>query len=210
MTEAESMTETETNAVGDTSVNGNIVEYEVDDDEDTLGADERTPSAPTSAGSPSVRLALVSGLVIVVALAALAGWLGLRAHESRSTADQHDVAVQVAEQGAINLTTIDWQQADSNIRRILDGATRAFYDDFSQRSQPFVEVVKRAKSTSVGTVTAAALESESGDDARVLVTVSVKTTAATTPEAGPRLWRMRMSLHQVHDQLKVSDVEFVA
>jgi Mce-associated membrane protein len=209
MTEAESMTETETNVIGDTSLNGNIVDYEVDDDEDTVGADEQTAWTPTS-GSPSVRLALVAGLVIVVALAALAGWLGLRAHESRSTAHQHDVAVQVAEQGAINLTTIDWQQADSNIRRILDGATGAFYDDFSQRSQPFVEVVKRAKSTSVGTVTAAALESEIGDDARVLVTVSVKTTAATTPEAGPRLWRMRMSLHQVHDQLKVSDVEFVA
>jgi Mce-associated membrane protein len=209
MTEAESMTETETNVIGDTSLNGNIVDYEVDDDEDTVGADEQTAWTPTS-GSPSVRLALVAGLIIVVALAALAGWLGLRAHESRSTAHQHDVAVQVAEQGAINLTTIDWQQADSNIRRILDGATGAFYDDFSQRSQPFVEVVKRAKSTSVGTVTAAALESESGDDARVLVTVSVKTTAATTPEAGPRLWRMRMSLHQVHDQLKVSDVEFVA
>jgi Mce-associated membrane protein len=191
-------------------MNGNVVDDEADGDESTVLADERTPSTPAIAGSPSVRTALVAGLVIVVALAALAGWLGIRAYESRSAAHQHDVAVQVAEQGAINLTTIDWQQADSNIRRILDGATGAFYDDFSQRSQPFAEVVKRAKSTSVGTVTAAALESESGDDARVLVTVSVKTTAATTPEAGPRLWRMRMSLHDVHDQLKVSNVEFVA
>jgi Mce-associated membrane protein len=191
-------------------MNGNVVDDEADGDESTVLADERTPSTPAIAGSPSVRTALVAGLVIVVALAALAGWLGIRAYESRSAAHQHDVAVQVAEQGAINLTTIDWQQADSNIRRILDGATGAFYDDFSQRSQPFAEVVKRAKSTSVGTVTAAALESESGDDARVLVTVSVKTTAATTPEPGPRLWRMRMSLHEVHDQLKVSNVEFVA
>jgi Mce-associated membrane protein len=209
MTEAESMTETETNAVGDTSVNGNIVDYEVDDDEDTVGADEQTAWTPTS-GSPSVRLALVAGLIIVVALAALAGWLGIRAHESRSALHQRNVAVQVAEQGAINLTTIDWQQADSNIQRILDGATGAFYDDFSQRSQPFVEVVKQAKSTSVGTVNAAALESESPDDASVLVTVSVKTTAATAPEAGPRLWRMRMSLRKVNNQLKISNVEFVA
>jgi Mce-associated membrane protein len=83
-----------------------------------------------------VRAALVAGLVIVVALAALAGWLGIRAHESRSAAHRHDVAVQVAEQGAINLTTINWQQAESNIQRILDGATGAFYDDFAQRSQP--------------------------------------------------------------------------
>jgi Mce-associated membrane protein len=203
------MTETETNVIGDTSLNGNIVDYEVDDDEDTVGADEQTAWTPTS-GSPSVRLALVAGLVIVVALAALAGWLGIRAHESRSALHQRNVAVQVAEQGAINLTTIDWQQADSNIQRILDGATGAFYDDFSQRSQPFVEVVKQAKSTSVGTVNAAALESESPEDASVLVTVSVKTTAATAPEAGPRLWRMRMSLRKVNNQLKISNVEFVA
>jgi Mce-associated membrane protein len=209
MTEAESMTETETNVIGDTSLNGNIVDYEVDDDEDTVGADEQTAWTPTS-GSPSVRLALVAGLVIVVALAALAGWLGIRAHESRSALHQRNVAVQVAEQGAINLTTIDWQQADSNIQRILDGATGAFYDDFLQRSQPFAEVVKQAKSTSVGTVNAAALESESPDDASVLVTVSVKTTAATAPEAGPRLWRMRMSLRKVNNQLKISNVEFVA
>jgi Mce-associated membrane protein len=209
MTEAESMTETETNVIGDTSLNGNIVDYEVDDDEDTVGADEQTAWTPTS-GSPSVRLALVAGLVIVVALAALAGWLGIRAHESRSALHQPNVAVQVAEQGAINLTTIDWQRADSNIQRILDGATGAFYDDFLQRSQPFVEVVKQAKSTSVGTVNAAALESESPDDASVLVTVSVKTTAATAPEAGPRSWRMRMSLRKVNNQLKISNVEFVA
>jgi Mce-associated membrane protein len=209
MTEAESMTETETNVIGDTSLNGNIVDYEVDDDEDTVGADEQTAWTPTS-GSPSVRLALVAGLVIVVALAALAGWLGIRAHESRSALHQRNVAVQVAEQGAINLTTIDWRQADSNIQRILDGATGAFYDDFSQRSQPFVEVVKQAKSTSVGTVNAAALESESPEDASVLVTVSVKTTAATAPEAGPRLWRMRMSLRKVNNRLKISNVDFVA
>jgi Mce-associated membrane protein len=207
------MTTPDTDAIGDTSLNGNVVDDEADhddhDDENTVLADERTPSTPT-AGSPSVRAALVAGLVIVVALAALAGWLGIRAHESRSAAHRHDVAIQVAEQGAINLTTINWQQAESNVQRILDGATGAFYDDFSQRSQPFVEVVKQAKSTSVGTVTAAALESESGDDAHVLVTVSVKTTAATTPDEGPRLWRMRMSLHEVHSQLKVSNVEFVA
>jgi Mce-associated membrane protein len=206
---AVSMTTHDTDAIGDTSLTDNIADDEAGGDDNAVLADDRAPSTPT-AGSPSVRPALVAGLVIVVAMAALAVWLGIRAQQSRSTAHQHDVAVQVAEQGAINLTTIDWQHADSNIHRILDGATGAFYDDFSQRSQPFVEVVKQAKSTSIGTVTAAALESESGNDARVLVTVSVKTSAATTPEAGPRLWRMRMSLHEVNDQLKVSNVEFVA
>jgi Mce-associated membrane protein len=207
MTEADSMTETET-GVNETSLNGNVIADEADDERDFVGADEQT-AATSIPESRDERLALAAGLVIVVVLTALAGWLGFRAHESRSAAYQRNVAVQVAELGAINLTTIDWRQADSNIQRILDGATGAFHDDFSQRSQPFVEVVKQAKSTSVGTVNAAALESESPDDASVLVTVSVKTTAAATPDEGPRLWRMRMSLHNVNSQLKVSNVEFV-
>jgi Mce-associated membrane protein len=207
MTEADSMNETET-GVNETSLNGNVIADEADDEQDFVGADEQT-AATSIPESRNERLALAAGLVIVVVLTALAGWLGFRAHESRSAALQRNVAVQVAEQGAINLTTIDWRQADSNIQRILDGATGAFHDDFSQRSRPFVEVVKQAKSTSVGTVNAAALESESLDDASVLVTVSVKTTAAATHEEGPRLWRMRMSLHNVNNQLKVSNVEFV-
>src|SRR5882757_1932661 len=33
-----------------------------------------------------------------------------------------------------DLTTIDWQEADSDIQRILDGATGRFHDDFAQRS----------------------------------------------------------------------------
>jgi Mce-associated membrane protein len=206
MTGADSMTDTETGVINETSLNDNVIADDADDERDFAGADEQTAATPESRNE---RLALAAGLVIVVVLTALAGWLGFRAHESRSAALQRNVAVQVAEQGAINLTTIDWRQADSNIQRILDGATGAFHDDFSQRSRPFVEVVKQAKSTSVGTVNAAALESESLDDASVLVTVSVKTTAAATHEEGPRLWRMRMSLHNVNNQLKVSNVEFV-
>ena len=49
--------------------------------------------------------------------------------------------VQVARQGALNLTTIDCQSADADVQRILDSATGTFYDDFSKRSQPFIDVV---------------------------------------------------------------------
>jgi Mce-associated membrane protein len=109
----------------------------------------------------------------------------------------------------VNLTTIDWQEADADINRILDSATGTFYDDFSKRSQPFVQVVKQAQSKSVGTVTEAGLESQSGDQAQVLVAVSVKTTNLGVNEQRPRAWRMRIDVQKIGDQAKVSNVQFV-
>jgi len=99
--------------------------------------------------------------------------------------------------------------ADRDVQRILDGATGQFYDDFAKRSQPFIDVVKRAQSTSMGTVTEAGIESETANDARVLVAVSVKTSIASAPEQNPRGWRMRVSVHKVGDDVKVANVEFV-
>jgi Mce-associated membrane protein len=70
-------------------------------------------------------------------------------------------------------------------------------------------VVKQAQSKSVGTVTAAGLESASADQAEVLVAVSVKTSNAGAADNQPRAWRMRISVQKIGDQAKVSNVEFV-
>jgi Mce-associated membrane protein len=117
--------------------------------------------------------------------------------------------LQVGRQGAINLTTIDWQHADSDVQRILKSATGTFFDDFSKRSQPFIDVVKQAQSTSVGTVTEAGVESVTGDSAQILVAVSVKTTNIGAPEQKPRAWRMRINVQRVGDEAKISNVGFV-
>ena len=67
----------------------------------------------------------------------------------------------------------------------------------------------KAKSTTVGTITEAGLESETAGTAQVLVAVTVKTSNAGAPEQDPRAWRMRISVQKVGDQAKVSNVEFV-
>jgi len=75
--------------------------------------------------------------------------------------------------------------------------------------QPFVDVVRQTQSKSVGTVTEAGVESESGDQAQVLVAVSVKTSNAGAAQQQPRAWRMRISVQKAGASAKVSDVEFV-
>ena len=180
---------------------------EVDAAEDAEDYDEE--SAPAKPRMSHVRLATIAGLVLVLALAGLTGWLGFRAYESHKADEQRKLFLQVGRQGALNLTTIDWQHAEADVQRVLDSATGTFYDDFQNRSGPFVEVVKQAQSKSVGTIAEAGLESESGDQAQVLVAVTVQTANAGAPEQQPRAWRMRLTVQKVDDGAKVSNVEFV-
>jgi Mce-associated membrane protein len=165
-----------------------------DDDEDT-----RSP----------LRLALTAGVVLVVALAALTGWLGYRAYEAHEADAQRALYLEVGRQAAQNLTTIDWQHADSDVQRVLDVATGTFYDDYQQRAQPFIEVVREAKSKSVGTLGESGVESVSDTEAKVLVAVNVTSQNVGAPEQTPRAWRMRLTVQRVGDEAKVSNVEFV-
>ncbi|BBX99790.1 mammalian cell entry protein [Mycobacterium seoulense] len=170
--------------------------------------DESKPEE-TSRGAAPVRLTLTIGLVIVAALIGLVGWVGLRAYRGHEAQEQRTLFLQAGRQGALNLTTVDFREADADVQRILAGATGQLYDNFSKRSQPFIDVVLRTKSKSVGTVTEAGIESQSGDRAEVLVAVTVHTSNAGAAEQEPHAWRMRLSVLKVGGVAKVSNVEFV-
>jgi Mce-associated membrane protein len=185
------------------------------EDEDAVEPDVADAEADADVALPPKKLisapwrAVLLGLAVVVALAGLVGWFGLRVNHSHQAQAQRNLCLQVAKQGALNLTTIDWQHADADVHRILDGATGEFYDDFAKRSQPFIEVLKQAKAKTVGTISEAGLESETTDSGRALVIVSVQTSNNGEAEQVPKEWRMRIDVQKVGDQVKVSKVEFV-
>jgi Mce-associated membrane protein len=134
------------------------------------------------------------GVATIVALLGVGGWLGFRLHQDDQVQAQRNLYVQVARQTAINLTTIDYTEVDADINR----------------SQPFVEVVKKVQSKSEGTISEAGLLSYTKDQAQVLVAVAVKTSmAAAPPDQEPRRWRMRLTVDKTGDSAKVSNVEFV-
>ncbi len=175
-------------------------------------ADPDTGEAAKSAVSSSIpgfRLALMLGLVTLMALGGLAGWLGYASHQMRQSDNARNLFLAVGKQGAVNLTTIDYTEADADVARILDSSTGQFRDDFSKNAAAFLDVVKQAKSKTQGTVTDAGLASISGDSAQVLVAVAVNTVNAGTSEPSVRHWRMRIDVQKVGDALKVSNVGFV-
>jgi Mce-associated membrane protein len=167
-------------------------------------------TAPGEVATSHVRLALILGVVGVVALAGLCGWLGFRAYTSHQAAAERNMFLQVGRQAALNLTTIDFEHADEDVQRVLDSSTGTFYDDFNARAQPFKEVVKQAKSKSVGTIAEAGVESENEDGADVLVAVTVKSSNAGAADQEPRAWRMRITVQKVGDDAKVANVRFVS
>jgi len=155
------------------------------------------------------RAALVVGLVAVVALSGLGGWLGYGVYRDRQDGTLRNEFLAAGRQGALNLTTIDYTHADADVQRILDSSTGQFREDFSKHAPAFIDVVKRAQSKASGNITDAGLESSTGESARVLVAVSVNTTNAGASDQTPRRWRMRVDVQKVGDTMKVSNVGFV-
>jgi Mce-associated membrane protein len=156
------------------------------------------------------RRAFGASLAMVVAFAGLVGWLSYRAYQSHQDQSQRNFYLQIARQGALNLTTINYTEAEADVQRIVDSATGTFRDDFTRRSQPFIDVVKQAQSKSQGVITEAAVESADSNSAHVLVAVNVNTSIAGVAEPQPRAWRMRIAVQKVGDGAKVSNVDFVA
>lgn len=179
---------------------------DTDGEECSAESDKPDATAPSRSG---MRLALALGTAVVFALGGLGGWLGYRGYQGHQAQKQRELFVEVARQSALNLTTISYAEADADVQRILDSATGRFYDDFQQRSKPFVEIVRQAQSKSVGTITGAGLESVDGDKARVLVAVHVTTSNVGAADQPPRAWRMRIDVQKVGDGAKVFNVEFV-
>lgn len=195
-------------AVADAAVaDGDLDEGEDDEVEDYDDALEDAASAKRSRSH--VRLAAIVGVAVVVALGGTVGWLGFRAYQSHRVETQRQLFLQIGRQCALNLTTIDWQHAEGDVQRVLDSATGQFYDQFSKRKQPFIEVLKKAQSKSVGTISEAGLESVSDDKAQVLVAVSIKTTNLGAEDQAPREWRMRITVEKSGSDTKISNVAFV-
>lgn len=169
----------------------------------------RTGAASAAHRPSRTRLALTSLLVVMITLGALAGWLEYRLRQTQQVAAQRAEFVQAARQGAVNLTTIDWQHAEADVQRILGLGHRHVRRRFLQA----VGSLRRRRQTGSGEVGGGRLHrgarthqrrsspgprrGQREDDQRRI------------PPASPRAWRMRIDLRRLGKDVKISNVEFV-
>lgn len=187
---------------------GHDEQKNLSDDGVEAGAVELSDAPRARTPRRFARFAVGFGLIALVTLSALVGWLGVETYQGMREQDQRDQFLAAGRAGAISLTTINPDNAEAEAAKILETSVGPFHQDFEQRSAAFVETVKRVQSRTEGTVVEAGLESVAGDHADVLVAISVKTSLAGT-EAPARLWRMRISVQRVGPTEKVSNVQYV-
>jgi Mce-associated membrane protein len=195
----------------DTPDSGSVESADAEKPADSNDSNDTEAPPAAAARTPLSRIALGAriGVPIVVVLAVLTGWLGYRAYQSYRVEQQHEAFVAAGRHAAMSLTNVAWETADVDVQRVLDAASGTFYDDFQKRAESYLEVVKQVKSKSEGTITSSALESVSDDTAKVLVSVTVRSSNAGVPEQAPQFWRMRLTVQDTAGQAKVSDVEFI-
>lgn len=157
-----------------------------------------------------VRQALLIGLAAVTVLASLTVWWGISVYRNYQNEKLEQRVLSAARDSAVNLTSIDYKNAEITVQRILNSATGEFYRSFQARAQPLIEVVKQTESISVGSVTEAGLESLNGNQGQVLVAVTVRTSNRGAVEQSPRSWRMRLTVRTIDDDAKIAQVEFVS
>ena len=179
-------------------------------------AESFDPDRPSPEPSPPARgrslrrfAALAVGALVVIGLLGLTAFMVVQ-HSKVAAQRAYDRGiVEAASRGVMALLSIDHGKADADVKRVLDLSIGAFRDDFASRSEDFIKTARESKAVTLGSVTAAALDSTYPGNAVVLVAASSQVTNSNGARNDPRPWRMSVTMSLDENQWKMSNVEFV-
>ena len=157
------------------------------------------------------RLAIGVGLSILVIVGSLtgSGYIVWKHHEASQQRERAAEFTAAAQQGVVELTSLDFNKAKEDVQRIIDNSVGEFRSDFESKSGDFIKVVQDSKVITKGTVRGAAVESMSADSAVVLIAAISEVTNSTGGKLEPRSWRLSVTVTRDNGQIKLSKVEFV-
>jgi len=171
-----------------------------------LEADAPVPASPTRR-APVLLLVVLGVILALLAAGAIIGAVKLRDAERRD--DARDAALGAARQEALNLTSIDGRDIDTDLSRVLNGATGAFAKDFSQRSKDLKTVLAENQVVAEGRVLDAALVRGDLDTATVLVVVDSNVKNKAAPAGRDNTYRMQLDLERHGSRWLTSALQFV-
>jgi Mce-associated membrane protein len=159
---------------------------------------------------PGWRAATVGAAVtVLVALLAASGYLIWSHHEATQRQQREGEFRAGARQDVINLMSLNFNNGQADLQRVLDTTSGSFHDDFVKSQKDFLTVMQDSKVVTSTTVSATALESMTDDSAVVLVTATSQVANSASQQPTPRSWRLSVTVNRENDQIKMSKVEFV-
>lgn len=176
-------------------------------------APDRSAGTVTSSRTLTFSWDRLVGLVLLAVLVGLVAFGLTCAKDVREGARSRSAgesAVKAARTEVLALTTIGFDTSDAGIKRILDGATQGFRDQFEDQAKAFRAALTDSKVTSTGDVASAGLTKLAGDKAEVLVAATGTIKNKDTKSSQPRNYRLRVDLERVDGDWLVSNMEFVA
>jgi Mce-associated membrane protein len=152
-------------------------------------------AAPVDA-SARRRWRLIAGLVLIVLIGAVvAAGLAARSWDDRRQLDAARAqALATARQTTVNFVSISAATVDADLRRISDGATGQFKDEFTGDMAQIRSAVLDNKVDSKGTVLRAAVVSVNRHSAVVLVAVDATVKNTNAPDGRLSHYRIQVSM----------------
>ena len=171
-------------------------------------ADAFASPAPRRA-STGMTVLIVILIVLLVALAAGALLGAVRLRDASQRTDARAAAVAAARQEALNLTSIDGQDIEADLKRVQDGATGGFAKDFAARAKDLKSVLSENAVIAEGHVIDAALVRGDLDTATVLVVVDSTVKNKSVPAGRENTYRMQLDLERHGSRWLTSALQFV-
>jgi len=169
-------------------------------------ADEE-PAGPGRRG----RLLAWALLLVLAAVLVAGGLLGRHWYDQRQLADARSQALAAARQECVNFVSISAAGVDSDLKRIADGATGQFKDEFTQDTAQVKAAVVQNKVDSHGSVLRAGVVSADRRSAVVLVAVDATVKNSSAPDG--RLSHYRIQVNMARDAASgrwlVAQLQFV-
>lgn len=177
-------------------------------DEDDDDEDDETGSRRAPLRSIVKYAAAVLAVVGVATLASTSAWMIVKHRQADHQRDLNADFSAAARQGVVTLMSLNFNNAENDVRRIVDNSTGQFKQDFEKQSADFVKVAEDSKVITEATVTATAVKAITEDTADVLVSAYSTVTNAAGAKEEPRTWRLIVSMARDGGQIKMAKVEF--
>lgn len=185
-------------------------ETDVDAAADTDHAE--APSKRRRLRMPRVRWKIVAAVFAILLTLVFVAASGYMVWQHRLTQQEQQRTAEftaAARQSVVTLMSLNFNNAQEDVQRIIDNSTGQFKQDFEAQAEDFTQVAKDSKVVTEVTVNVASLKSMTDNNATALVSATSRVTNTAGANQEPRSWRLMVDLVREGDQIKMSKVEFV-